>query len=81
MRNCVIDATMGFRDGMFVFCPIEFNLIGEFSVISGLNYIGSTMPENHKLVGIVHEGGQSAVEQFCQQHEEELTKLKASIAR
>ena len=39
--ECVIDASMGARDGLFTFCPIEGDVNGEFSVVTGMNFIGS----------------------------------------
>jgi hypothetical protein len=72
--NYVIDATMGVRNGMFCFCPVELNNKGEITrVITGLTYLG-TVPKG-KIVAIVHEDGQGAVEAFCSQFEDELAEL------
>ena len=66
----VLDATMGCNGGNFCFCPIEGDIYGEFSVITGMNFIGVRSPG--KLVAIVHEEGQAAVEKFCEDFAEEL---------
>lgn len=69
-RECVIDASMGVRDGMLCFCPIERNSDGEItSVVTGLTFLG-TPGRDWKVVAVVHEGGQGAVEEFCEQHKE-----------
>jgi len=67
--ECVIDATMGVRGGMLCFCPVERNEDGEItSVIVGANFLGSP-PPGARVVGVVHEAGQDAVEEFCREHE------------
>lgn len=71
-KECVIDAEMGCRDGLFCFCPIDGDINGYFSVVTGTNFLGSAPPENMKLVAIVHPDGQKAVEEFCQKYEREL---------
>jgi hypothetical protein len=56
----VLDATMGWP---FVFCPIELDAAGDIvSLVTGMNYIGD--PPG-KVIAIVHEDGQAAVERFC----------------
>lgn len=75
-NECVIDASMGCRDGLFTFCPIEGDLAGEFTVVTGMNYIGKAPHGTMKLVGIVHPDGQDAVDKFCREYEPELTTLK-----
>lgn len=76
MKNCVIDATMGCNKGVFVFCPVEGDLNGDCQIITGLNMVSSKVPEGYKLVGIVHEEGQVAVEQFCFLCSDYLEELK-----
>lgn len=66
--NCVIDATMGARDGILVFCPVELDVGGEITaVISGAMFVGSP-PRGARVIGVVHEEGQEAVEEFYADH-------------
>ena len=65
---CVIDATMGARGGMLVFCPVDLDENGEITtVISGAMFVGSP-PSGAKVIAIVHEDGQEAVEAFYEAH-------------
>ena len=73
-NECVIDATMGVRNGLFTFCPIEGDINGDYQIVTGMNFVGAP-PSNMKVVAIVHEDGQGAVDQFCKQYEGELQKL------
>jgi hypothetical protein len=61
--------------GTFVFCPVEGDLNGDFTVVTGMNYVGTEPPG--ELVAIVHEDGQEAVEAFMDEHAEELATLEA----
>jgi hypothetical protein len=70
--NWVIDATMGWPP---CFCPIEGDLDGEFTIVTGMNFIGSK-PAG-KVVAIVHEGGQAAADAFYEQHRDELKEMLA----
>lgn len=72
--QCVIDASLS-QDGLFCFCPIEGDITGDFSVITGMNFLGSK-PERMKVVAIVHPDGQDAVEDFCNRWRAELDSLK-----
>ena len=78
-KECVIDATMGCRDGMFCFCPIEGDISGDFSLVTGMTVLSESPPDSMKLVGIVHEGGQAAVDEFCEQHRAELKQVFTHI--
>ena len=78
-NECVIDASMGCINGMFCFCPIEGNITGEFTLITGMNYLGKAPHGSMKLVGIVHPDGNKAVERFCREHEPELEALKSFL--
>lgn len=78
-NECVIDATMGHRGG-FVFCPIEGDINGEYQIVTGMNFLGMP-PNDMKVVAIVHEDGQAAVEQFCEQFKDELAKLSHDLER
>jgi hypothetical protein len=69
--NYVLDATMGWPP---VFCPLEGDIHGEFSIITGLNFVES-MPRGGKVVAIVHESGQDAVIAFCERYATELAEL------
>lgn len=75
--NWVLDATIATPAGTFCFCPIEGDLEGDFKIVTGMNLI-SDKP-NGDLLGIVHENGQQAVEQWCAEHAEELEQLKATL--
>ncbi len=70
----VLDATMGVRDGLFCFCPAEayetedtFEITG---IVTGMNMLSDTPPG--RLIAIVHEDGQQAVERFAEQHKRAL---------
>ncbi len=77
----VIDATMGARGGLLCFCPVKLGEDGSIvSIITGMNFLGS-MPVGGKLVAIVHEGGQDAVEAFCERHADLLTNVQNGEAR
>jgi hypothetical protein len=76
--ECVIDASMGTRGGLFTFCPIEGDINGEYQVVTGLNFIGAP-PRGVKLVAIIHPDGQAAVDRFCRENEAALNTLKASL--
>jgi len=66
----VLDATMGWP---FVYCPVELDDAGEIvSVVTGMNYIG---PPPGKVIAIVHQDGQEAVEAFCKQYAAELKEI------
>lgn len=75
MKHVVIDATMGCRDGLFTFCPIEGDVDGDFSVITGMNYISPVTPDGMKCVAIVHADGQDATEEFCKTYAKELEAI------
>lgn len=79
-NDCVIDASMGCKDGLFTFCPIEGDLAGKFTVVTGMNYLSTAPPGTMKLVGIVHPDGQEAVDRFCREHEPELMSLKEFLS-
>jgi hypothetical protein len=66
--ECVIDASMGVSGGMLCFCPIERGPDGEISnIIIGMNFVGAP-PRGSRVVAVVHENGQEAVEAFCAEH-------------
>lgn len=76
-RNFVLDATMGLRGGMGCFCPVEMNDAGEITaIITGMNYISACPPNGGKLIAIVHEDGQDAVEHFCEVHAEFIAAME-----
>ena len=62
-KNWVIDATMELDGGVY-FVPIE----DDGAVVTGFCVISDECPG--KLVGVVHEGGQEAAEQWCAEHPE-----------
>jgi hypothetical protein len=79
-NECVIDASMGCKDGVFCFCPIEGDITGEFTIVTGMNYISKAPHGSMRLVGIVHPDGNEAVERFCQHYEPELESLKEFLS-
>ena len=65
----VIDA--GFcRDGLLCFCPIENAGTDEESIVFGFSHLGDKCPG--KLVGVVHEDGQEAVEAWCAENHDRI---------
>lgn len=67
-NECVIDATMGAHGGLLCFCPVERGPDGEIdNIVIGANFIGSP-PVGCRIVGVVHEDGQEAVEAFYEVH-------------
>lgn len=80
LRPCVLDASMGCRDGLFSFCEVRGDLDGEFEVMTGLTYVGARVPDGLRLVAIVHPGGQDAAEAFCIEHAEAIAALDAGEA-
>jgi hypothetical protein len=72
--NWVLDATMSAPEGMFCFCPVEGALDGDHSIVTGMNFLGSA-PPNGKLVAVIHEGGQAAVDEFCAKHKDSIDKI------
>lgn len=68
-KDVVLDASMGCRDGLFCFVPVEYEDDGKTfrCFVTGLNFISSTVPTGKRLVGIVHPDGQEAVERFCEE--------------
>ena len=61
--NWVIDASQDL-EGAYCFVPIE----DDGSLVVGMNFISRKCPG--KLAGVVHEGGQDAVEKWCEKHPE-----------
>src|SRR5262245_51716586 len=64
----VIDASM--TGTPFCFCPIEGDIRGEFTIVTGVNILSDKPPHGGALVGIVHPDGQKAVEAFCEKHKD-----------
>lgn len=73
----VIDATMGCRKGLFCFCQVVGDLDnGNFSVVTGMNYISSKRPPNGEFIRvIVHADGQQAAEEFSNNYARELENV------
>lgn len=72
----VIDASMGVRGGLFCFNPVELDADGNItSVVTGMNCLGF-IPDGAKVIGVIHEDGQDAVEAFCAEYDDE---IKAAI--
>lgn len=73
-KECVIDATMGYAGG-FCFCPIEGDINGEFSVVTGLNICAGKPPHGWKLVAVVHEDGNDEAQAFLAEHDDEISGI------
>ncbi len=73
----MIDAAMGARDGVFCFCPITGDIDGEFSVVTGFNYLGELPPEYMSFVAVIHEDGSDAMERFYTEHRKAIDKVVA----
>ena len=65
----VIDASMGNPEEMlFCLCPIEGDIAGDFTIITGMNLLTDHAPPHGKIVAIVHPDGQPAVNEFCERY-------------
>ena len=73
----VLDATMGWPP---CFCPIEGDLDGEYTVITGMNVLAECPPSG-KLVAVVHADGPGAVAAFCLEHQKDIQEIQAAIVR
>lgn len=74
----VIDATPPYSpgDGVYCFIPVEGELgSGNESFVTGMNVVSDKPPHDGEVVGIIHEGGQDAVEAFCKAESAHLTEL------
>ena len=71
-ENWVLDATMGYP---FCFCPVEGDIKADYTIVTGLNMIGNTPPHNGRVVAVVHEGGQQAVDDFYAAHKTEIDEM------
>ena len=73
----VIDATLQHLTdeimvpGTFCFVPFE----EPDTYVVGMNYIGSKPPHGGKVVAVIHEGGQEAVDKFVEDHKSEIEAL------
>lgn len=75
-KQCVIDASMPVRGGMFNFCPIEGDIDGEFCVVTGMNYLSASPPAGLEFVAVIHPDGQEAAERFCEEHRDALRDFR-----
>lgn len=75
--NWVMDATMCGDDGLLCFCPVNGDPDSdEFVVVTGMNHLSSEPPPQCKrLVGIVHEDGQAAVEAWAERNMDTMLRL------
>lgn len=67
----ILDASMGWPP---CFCPVEGDLDGEYSILTGMNYLGDGPPGGGKLVAVIHEGGQEACDAFCAAHQADIDR-------
>jgi hypothetical protein len=75
-QQWIVDATMGVRGGLFCMCPVETDGDGQITaVITGMNMLSPSPPPHGKLIAVVHEDGQEAVEAFCAEHHDALEQL------
>lgn len=73
----VIDATLEDKDGFLCFVPIENKGTAQETYVVGMNVLSNVQNfERGKIVGIIHEGGQEAVEKWIQEHPEIMLALK-----
>ena len=77
-ENWVVDCTLATPAGLFCFCPIEGDPEGEYNIVTGLNFISDHPGPGRKVVAVVHEDGQDAVEAWMAEHGAE---LEAALAR
>jgi len=75
----VIDASMDAGDGMFCFCPIEGDIGGDYSIVTGMNILSGPTKPPGDVVAIVHDNGQSAVEEFCSRRMIDLEVLRKAL--
>jgi len=66
---------MGCVDRLFTFCPIEGDINGEFSVVTGMNIVSSCIPSGMNCVAVIHPDGDAAVGEFCVLYQAELSAL------
>ena len=79
-KHWVLDASAGCTDGLFCFCPIEGDVYSDgWQLITGMNFLSEGPPNGVELVAIIHEGGQEAVETFCQKYAKDLEALRRRI--
>lgn len=69
-ENWVIDATMGWPP---CFCPVEGDLDGEFSIVTGMNCMGA--PPDGLVVAVVHADGQESASIFYAKHKGEIDEI------
>ena len=67
---------MGCAQGMFVFCPLETNPLGEYVVVTGLNFVSESVPDGYELAGVISHKGDVEYERFCRIYEKQITLLR-----
>jgi len=60
-------------EGTFCFVPVEGDVEGECNYVFGMNVLSDTPPG--EVVAVIHEGGQAAVEAFCDQWADEIEAM------
>jgi len=64
----VIDLTISEEDGLYCFVPVEWHGDDPLFVI-GMNLLTSIDGfEQGKIIGVIHEAGQEAVDEWCREH-------------
>ena len=75
----VIDATIDTPPGLFCFCPIEGDIGGDHTIVTGMMHVDEDPPG--EIVAIVHEDGQEAVEKFMERRADDLDALKQRLGK
>ena len=77
MEDMVLDASMGCRDGLYCFCPVIYDDENQIaSVVTGAMFLSNSLPERGRVVAVVHDGGQGAVDEFCMSNPEIITLIE-----
>jgi len=76
--NYVLDCSFDTGDGMWCFCPIEMDADGNVtSIITGLNFLSDSPPKGGHFVGVVHQDGQEACDEWCEKNRAVVDRLLA----
>jgi hypothetical protein len=74
-ENWVLDASMSGDGCPLCFCPVEGDLDGDYTIVTGMNLLADKPPDGAKLVAIVHEDGQGAVEEWIERNQAMIAHL------
>ena len=80
VNSYVIDASMGCRNGLFCFCPVQMDDEGNAtSIITGMNILGSP-PKGSDVIGVYHPEGDKAAKSFVDEFYDEIKAVISSSA-